>query len=756
MRHKIFYKKLFLTYFSIILLYTFVAVFIFFINIEGFNKKQRNMQKQVYLTQVSDTIDQSLYIADGLTKQLLSNSNLIQFVTNNELSYYNIAQIYDQIIYSLAPFNHLGVFVGVGKKHNPLVITTNGTLDENRFYNKLKFDFDDKEQLYKRLDNIEDNKFITVKSSSDYYVNNGKYITLIGNHKFSNDNAMIAYLSFYEDIMIPQLSKDQQGALFVLSDDDILAFRNNGVEKNKLNKLEQKLLSNLDKQSIQINGYKVFTSTSKITNWRYFYIIDDSINKDLILAFIGKTGIAYILLMIIGAIIALVFTKQTYKPVYKVMQQFNVEEEEEVYDEFEIISKTSNNMRIANENLRKLTINNRIPLKIKYLRDLLYGLNKKQIVESDLIKTELSMFHQPLHVIILEHVDLIELQRKHFEEEISSIRIQIKKIISQAFNDIKYYQLIEGNNGRIVLIVLKKDKDIVKKLVKSILINIKEDCGIDIVASLGKEVPTISNINESFSDALNILEYKRLVPGMIIIEENNIVNIKKTTYYYPLDLEQNLINYIIMGKKEETKMVLKHLLEENFNNRNITNEALALLAFAITGTINRVLNQINKSVEDIYEEGAMVYLELKTSNHELFCSKVNSLFATLLDSIVCKENKDINRLADRILEYINSNYMMDISLNDIAEYFSITPAYVSMLFKKEHGYNFKDYLNMHRINQAKKIIEQETNIKNVDLAKSVGFNSVNTFLRLFKKYEGVSPGKYLDARDNTEENNRIK
>ncbi|MCT4598030.1 MAG: helix-turn-helix domain-containing protein [Vallitalea sp.] len=747
MRHKIFYKKLFITYFSIILIYTFVAVFIFFINIEGFNKKQRNMQKQVYLTQVSDTIDQSLYIADGLTKQLLSNSNLIQFVTNDELSYYNITQIYDQIKYSLAPFNHLGVFVGVGKKHDPLIITTNGTLEENRFYKNMKFDFNDKEELYKRLDKIEGNRFITVKSSSNYYVNNGKYITLIGNHKFSNDNAMIAYLSFYEDIMIPKLLKDEQGALFVLSDGEVLASRNSGIEEEEVNELKQKLLSNLDNKSIEINGYKVFISTSKITNWKYFYIIDDSINNDLILEFVGKTGIVYILLMILGAIISLFFTKQTYKPVYKVMQQFNVDDNEEVYDEFEIISKTSSNMRIANEKLRAITINNRIPLKIKYLRDLLYGLNKKQILDSDLMKNELFMFQEPVHVIVLEYVDLMDLQRKHFEEEISSIRINIKEIISQAFINIKHYQVIEGNNGRIVLVILKKDKDVVKKLVKSILLNIKKDCGIDIVASLGKEVHTISNINESFSDALNILEYKRLVPGMIIIEENNIVNIKKTTYYYPLDLEQNLINYIIMGKKEETKMVLRHLLEENFNNRNITNEALSLLAFAITGTINRVLNQINKSVEDIYEEGAMVYLELKTSNHEIFCAKVNSLFATLLDNIVCKENKDINKLADRILEYIHSNYMMDISLNDIAEYFSITPAYVSMLFKKEHGYNFKDYLNMYRINQAKIIIEQETNIKNVDLAKSVGFNSVNTFLRLFKKYEGVSPGKYLDANN---------
>ena len=105
----------------------------------------------------------------------------------------------------------------------------------------------------------------------------------------------------------------------------------------------------------------------------------------------------------------------------------------------------------------------------------------------------------------------------------------------------------------------------------------------------------------------------------------------------------------------------------------------------------------------------------------------------------------------RLLEYIHANYQTDISLNDVAEAFSITPTYDSMLFKKDYKTNFKDYLNRFKIEQAKEIMKKNQTIKNKELSEAVGFNSVNTFLRLFKKYTGETPGRYLESIHNDKE-----
>lgn len=102
-------------------------------------------------------------------------------------------------------------------------------------------------------------------------------------------------------------------------------------------------------------------------------------------------------------------------------------------------------------------------------------------------------------------------------------------------------------------------------------------------------------------------------------------------------------------------------------------------------------------------------------------------------------------MAERLINYIKTNYSRDISLTDIAEYFNMSTCYLSTMFKHYTGENFKDYLNFYRVKKAKEYM-QNGKMKIGTVAKLVGCNSVNTFIRIFKKYEGVSPGQYAQNK----------
>ena len=56
--------------------------------------------------------------------------------------------------------------------------------------------------------------------------------------------------------------------------------------------------------------------------------------------------------------------------------------------------------------------------------------------------------------------------------------------------------------------------------------------------------------------------------------------------------------------------------------------------------------------------------------------------------------------------------------------------------------NFKNYVNQKKIDKAKEILENNKNIKVKQLSDMLGFNSVNTFIKVFGKYVGMSPGQY--------------
>lgn len=101
-----------------------------------------------------------------------------------------------------------------------------------------------------------------------------------------------------------------------------------------------------------------------------------------------------------------------------------------------------------------------------------------------------------------------------------------------------------------------------------------------------------------------------------------------------------------------------------------------------------------------------------------------------------------NTLIGRILAYIEANFRKNLSLDSIAEQFSITPFYLSRLIKKKIGRSFPDLLADYRIRCAKQLLTQGKSAKEVTY--EVGFSSQNYFGKTFKKWTGVTPTEYKE------------
>ncbi|WP_408641487.1 helix-turn-helix domain-containing protein [Spirosoma telluris] len=60
------------------------------------------------------------------------------------------------------------------------------------------------------------------------------------------------------------------------------------------------------------------------------------------------------------------------------------------------------------------------------------------------------------------------------------------------------------------------------------------------------------------------------------------------------------------------------------------------------------------------------------------------------------------------------------------------------------GQHFFDYINRHRIEEAKRLFRQSTDAKLtvLEVLYQVGFNSKSSFNTLFRKYTGQTPTDY--------------
>ena len=63
------------------------------------------------------------------------------------------------------------------------------------------------------------------------------------------------------------------------------------------------------------------------------------------------------------------------------------------------------------------------------------------------------------------------------------------------------------------------------------------------------------------------------------------------------------------------------------------------------------------------------------------------------------------------------------------------------LFKKSTGSSFKEYLNMVRIEESKRLLSN-TDFSIIDIAIAVGFEDQSYFSKVFKKFTGLTPKQF--------------
>lgn len=99
-----------------------------------------------------------------------------------------------------------------------------------------------------------------------------------------------------------------------------------------------------------------------------------------------------------------------------------------------------------------------------------------------------------------------------------------------------------------------------------------------------------------------------------------------------------------------------------------------------------------------------------------------------------------------VIDFINRNYAQDISREGLAGAIDISTDYMSRLFRKYTGKKINEYINELRIRDAIKKLD-DGNLKIIDIALSVGFESLSTFNRAFKHVTGITPSRYRSLKE---------
>ena len=104
-------------------------------------------------------------------------------------------------------------------------------------------------------------------------------------------------------------------------------------------------------------------------------------------------------------------------------------------------------------------------------------------------------------------------------------------------------------------------------------------------------------------------------------------------------------------------------------------------------------------------------------------------------------NENTLKKLQKIFDYIDKNYMFDISAESVASTCNMSYSYFSRFFKASVGKAFSQYLNYVRITEAEKLL-LSSNINITEIAMEIGFTSSSYFIKQFKEYKNLSPKQF--------------
>lgn len=198
---------------------------------------------------------------------------------------------------------------------------------------------------------------------------------------------------------------------------------------------------------------------------------------------------------------------------------------------------------------------------------------------------------------------------------------------------------------------------------------------------------------------------------------------------------------------ENTKVSILHIGITNVNLINDKKNFIELKYNSSILTLNKYEEDFLKSCDEIIKEEKNKNFAYSLILKSLVMKLLVIIFREieLNDKYLCTGNYSIEcrekqNIVNTIRDYLEENYMKEVSLDKISKNMYLSSVYISKIFKEETGDSPINYLIKIRLSKAKQLLT-ESNLPIKVVAQSVGYNDAYYFSKLFKKYYGVPPSK---------------
>ncbi len=699
---------------------------------------------------------------EGFTRQLAVNQelNVLMNESENETNVYGIWKTMRNVLTFGQTNDFLQNYYIYLANYN-LILTPGSTYRPEHYYSN--FNYKDLSLQDWRKDVLETTHRSEIKPLSDF-VSRGMqtsvitYMQSLPLDSFNDSSPAVAVVIIDEKNISSLLSglTERYGGWVHISDAKGNTIVLQGSDEQKMVKMLDDPAFDKNKVSQFYKDDLVITTRSDSNGWVY----QTGIPQDILMENANKIKRISIQItggtLIIGLIAGLILAYRNSAPINRMLsvmkEQFGKEEASE-RNEFDFLSGNIADM-ITKNKLLESELNRQLPLvRDAFLKRLIAGEFKtRDEIISAAKQADISMNQNTGYVGIVQINGYAGMDSVEILNELSASRLLLKQTLAELGVDVL---MTDMGSDKVVTLFFSREEGADKEqeaanitqTMEELAINVFNEYRITILAGFGDLFTEVTEVSLSYDQSKQALEYAVYMnkKGIIWSSEAQIEN---TTYYYPLDSEQRLISTIRAGELEEAKRIVRAIIVQNMEQRELSIEMKHQLVGEMKGTFLKLLDQ--KAFTEYSDIESVKRRVIDIGSSESLETIQNEFFDIMeeLCGLIANKKKDIHiQIIKQIKDYTAKNYSdTELTLYRVAEQVERPEKYISQLFKEVTGVNFSDHLIKVRMDQAI-ILLKESGLTVDEIAVRVGYNSSHSFRRAFKRLMGVSPSAYRQSVD---------
>jgi AraC-like DNA-binding protein len=495
---------------------------------------------------------------------------------------------------------------------------------------------------------------------------------------------------------------------------------------------------------------------SDVFDWKYVYIIPKNIFFEK--AKMVKNYILFSILFILclGFFLSYFFARKYYAPIDKLIMfiQNNLKElknqDEDEYNFIKkIISNTLSEKEAYQENIKKFSDR----LKNDFLMQLFRGKLNNNAIQHMKKLHNVDVSDEANYIIMTAYLDDISLM--HYEdfsdaemdEKLDIAWLILKstldelllqgelKSLSVKEDDLIYYLIDTGD--------IKPEEAFTQvRTIKNKLIDLsKNKFKISIFVALSNVHKGYEGIKKAYSQTDKAVEYYLLTGKEQAEPEqpDKLERPKTISFDFRKDIEQ-FTQSILAKEIGQAKNLLNNIFAKWFVQGRPPAD---IVKYRMSEVINACINSI-ENIKMSYDNHFMDCMQMMNilfncKNTEDLQAEIQKILDYLEEYITEMDNSEPD-IIQKSVRYMDDNYYdSDLNISSLANHFDINAPYLSRQFKKNTGMGPLEYLQLKRIEESKKLLRQ-TNESIKEISQKVGFTYEVSFIRVFKKFEGVTPG----------------